>query len=330
MTNRLNVVAIGNAIVDVLAQVDDAFLDANAVPRGVMQLIDGDAAVRLYAAMPPSREVSGGSAANTIAGLAALGARTGFVGKVRDDQLGRIFAHDIRVVGAQYEGPVAPAAGEEETARCLVLVTPDGERSMSTYLGVSGTLMPEEIDESLMGRADWLYLEGYLFDSPAAKAAYARAIAATRAGGGKVAFTVSDPFCVARHRDDMRDLISASVDLLFANRAELLALYGTEDLEEALAAVSRDVETAVVTLSGDGAVVVGTHGRDTVPAVPTSVVDTTGAGDLFAAGFLAGMVRGRSPRDCARMGCIAAAEVISHIGARPEADLTRLMAAEGL
>ena len=328
MGERLQVVGIGNAIVDVLARVEEAFLAAHGVPKGGMRVIDEAAARALYAAMPPSREISGGSAANTIAGLAALGVRTAYVGKTRDDQLGRIFAHDIRALGVHYDGPVA-AAGPE-TARCLVLVTPDGERSMSTCLGVSGLLAPAEIDVALMGRADWLYLEGYLFDLPEAKDAYRRAIAAVRAGGGRVAFTVSDAFCVARHREDMLALIRDHVDLLFANRSELAALYGTDDLEAGIAAAGRDVAMAAVTLSGDGAVVTAAGARLAVPAVATAVVDTTGAGDLFAAGFLAGIARGRSPGDCARMGCVAAAEVISHIGARPEADLAELMAAAGL
>ncbi|GMG80925.1 adenosine kinase [Paralimibaculum aggregatum] len=332
MSERLEVVGIGNAIVDVLARVEEGFLARHEVTKGAMTLIDDAAARALYAAMPPSREISGGSAANTIAGLAALGAKVGYVGRVRDDQLGRIFAHDIRAQGVVYEGPLVPeaAANGAETGRCMVLVTPDGERSMSTYLGVSAALQPEEIDAALMARADWLYLEGYLFDLPAAKAAYARAIAAAKSGGGRVAFTVSDPFCVARHRDDMRAMIAADVDLLFANKAEILALYETEDLDAAAVAAARDVEMAVITLSGEGALVVAGDARTAVPAAPTTLVDTTGAGDLFAAGFLAGLVRGRSPRDCARMGCQAAAEVIAHIGARPEADLRELMAAAGL
>jgi len=331
MTDRLDVVAIGNAIVDVLARVDDPFLESHSVPKGTMQLIDGDQARTLYTAMPPSREISGGSAANTVAGLAALGARTGFVGKVRDDQLGRIFAHDIRALGTEYAGPMVDgAAGDQETARGLVLVTPDGERSMSTYLGVSGALAPAEIDVDLMRRADWLYLEGYLFDSPDAKEAYARAISAVKAGGGRVAFTVSDPFCIDRHRADMKTLIADHVDLLFANKAEVLSLYETDDLETALTRIGQDVAMAAVTLSGEGAVVVEGEKRTPVPAQSVDVVDTTGAGDLFAAGFLAGLVKGRDAGACARMGCVAAAEIIGHIGARPEDDLRERMAAAGL
>ena len=330
MTDRLDVVAIGNAIVDVLARVEEDFLGAHGIGKGVMQLIDGEAAQRLYAAMPPGREISGGSAANTVAGLAALGAKTAFVGKVCDDQLGRIFGHDIRALGARYDGPVADGATTQETARCLVMVTPDGERSMSTYLGVSAGLAPEDIDVALMARADWLYLEGYLFDSPDAKTAYLRAIEAVKAGGGRVAFTVSDPFCVERHRADMTALIADHVDLLFANKAELLALYETEDFEAALDRLAEAVDLAAVTMSGDGAVVLQGGARTVVPAEPVEVVDTTGAGDLFAAGFLAGLARGRSPAAAARMGCVAAAEVISHLGARPEADLNARMATVGM
>jgi sugar/nucleoside kinase (ribokinase family) len=328
VSDRLNVVGIGNAIVDVLAQVEERFLERHGIARGSMRLIDEEAARALYADMPPSREISGGSAANTIAGLAALGARTAYVGKTRDDQLGRIFAHDIRAQGVSYDGPVAGAG--PETARCLVLVTPDGERSMNTFLGVSGLLAPEEIDVNLMSRADWLYLEGYLFDLPEAKEAYQRAVAAVRKGGGRVAFTVSDAFCVERHRADMRALIGEHVDLLFANEGELMALYEAGTLDAAIEAAGREVSMVAATRSEAGAVVAAEGARMAVPAVPTEVVDTTGAGDLFAAGFIAGLLRGRSVGDCARMGCVAASEVISHIGARPERNLAALMAGHGL
>jgi sugar/nucleoside kinase (ribokinase family) len=330
MTERLDVVAIGNAIVDVLARVEDDFLGQHGIEKGIMQLIDTDRAASLYEAMPMGHEISGGSAANTVAGLAALGAKTAFVGRVRDDQLGRIFAHDIRALGAEYDGPMVNGVDGVETGRCLVMVTPDGERSMSTYLGISAGLCPEDIDVTLMSRADWLYLEGYLFDSPDAKAAYIRAIEAVKAGGGQVAFTVSDPFCVERHREDMKALIADHVDLLFANKAELLALYETEDFEAALERLSGDVHMAAVTMSGDGAVVLQGGVRTEVPAEAVEVVDSTGAGDMFAAGFLSGLARGRAPAAAARMGCVAAAEVISHLGARPEEDLKARMAAAGI
>ncbi|MEO0623564.1 MAG: adenosine kinase [Pseudomonadota bacterium] len=327
MADRFGVVGIGNALVDVLAQVDDGFLAAEAVTKGSMTLIDQERAGGLYAAMPPARELSGGSGANTAAALAQLGVSTGYIGKVAEDQLGQIFTHDMRALGARFGGPMV---GPEETGRCLVLITPDGERSMNTFLGISVTLEPEDIDTEMTAAADWLYLEGYLFDTDAAKAAYARAIESCRAGGGRISFTVSDGFCVERHREDMSRLVRDHVDLLFANRGELLALYETDDLDTAMARVAGDVEMAAVTLSEDGAVVVRGEERFAVPTVAQSVIDTTGAGDLFAAGFLAGQVAGRGPADCARMGCVAAAEIISHIGARPEADLRALMAEAGL
>lgn len=329
MTDRIAVVGIGNALVDVLADVEDWFLEAEGVAKGAMTLIDGPRAAQLYSAMPPARELSGGSGANTVAGVAALGVGAGYIGKVADDQLGRIFTHDLRALGVRFGGPLGDPA-ETETGRCLVLVTPDGERSMNTHLGVSVTLTPEDLDMALTGAADWLYLEGYLFDTDEAKAAYARAIESCRAGGGRVAFTVSDAFCVARHRSDMLQLVHDHVDLLFANRDELLALYGTEDLALAMERVSGEVAMAAVTLSEEGAVVVAGEARVAVPATAETVRDTTGAGDLFAAGFLAGQAMGRDAEASARMGCVAAGEVIGHIGARPEADLRALMAAAGL
>jgi sugar/nucleoside kinase (ribokinase family) len=325
--SRLEVVAIGNAIVDVIARVDDDFLAAMGVQKGIMTLIDQARAAELYAAMPPAHEISGGSAANTAAGLGAIGMRAGFVGKVRNDQLGRIFAHDIRALGVAYDGPITPSDSAAETSRSFILVSADGERSMNTFLGASTGLLAADIDERFIGRAEWLYLEGYLFDTSEAKEAYARAIRAVKAGGGRASMTVSDPFCVARHRADFRRLIAGELDLLFANRAELLSLYETDDLERALDMVARDVPLAAVTLSGDGAVIVRGATRTRVPAAPVEVVDTTGAGDLFAAGFLAGLARRADDAACARMGCAAAGEVISHLGARPEADLAALVAA---
>ena len=326
MSNRLDVVAIGNAIVDVVAQIEDDFLGANGVEKGIMTLIDQDRAKALYAAMPAATEISGGSAANTAAGAAAIGAKVGFLGKVRDDQLGQIFAHDIRALGVEYSGPFTAADSAAETSRCLVMVSPDGERSMNTFLGASVDLLASDIDESLMGRADWLYLEGYLFDTPEAKAAYARAISATKKGGGKASITLSDPFCVDRHRDDFRVLIRDEMDLVFANKAEIMSLYQTDDLDAALNAVAGDVEIAAVTLSEEGAVVVRGDQRTRVLARSTQVIDTTGAGDLFAGGFLAGLALGADDARAAAMGCAAAGEIISHLGARPEADLKALMA----
>lgn len=325
MTERFDVVAIGNAIVDVLAKVEDDFLSAQAVEKGIMTLIDQDRARTLYGAMPPAREISGGSAANTAAGAAALGARTAFIGKVREDQLGRIFDHDIRAIGVHYDGPIAPEGAE--TSRCLVLVSPDGERSMSTYLGASVGLVADDLDTDLLERADWLYLEGYLFDTPEAKAAYARAIWAVKKGGGKASITLSDPFCVDRHRDDFRQLIRSEIDLLFANKAELLSLCETDDLETALQIISGEVEVAAITLSEEGAVIVRGNTRTRVTARAVDVVDTTGAGDLFAAGFLAGLAQGADDAQAAKMGCTTAGAIIAQIGARPDIDLKALVMA---
>ncbi|MGD1926580.1 MAG: adenosine kinase [Paracoccaceae bacterium] len=325
MSNRLDVVAIGNAIVDVVAQIEDNFLGSNGVEKGIMTLIDQNRAQSLYSAMPAATEISGGSAANTAAGAAALGASTGFLGKVRDDQLGQIFGHDLRAQGVEYSGPVTSTDSDAETSRCLVLVTPDGERSMSTFLGASVDLVADDIDIDLMGRADWLYLEGYLFDTPEAKAAYARASWATKKNGGRTSSTLADPGCVDRHRDDFRRLIRDEMDLLFANKAELMSLYQTDDLASALHQVSKDCAIAAVTMSEEGAVIVRDEQRTRVPAQATEVVDTTGAGDLFAAGFLAGLAQGADDARSAAMGCAAAGEIISHIGARPQADLKALI-----
>lgn len=319
MSDRLDIVAIGNAIVDVVARVDDAFLGEHGVERAIMQLIDEDRASTLYAAMPPGREISGGSAGNTAAGAAQLGASAGFIGTVRDDQLGRIFAHDMRAVGVEYEGPFLGAG--PETSRCLVLVSPDGERSMNTYLGASTGLQSDHLDTAMLARADWLYLEGYLYDTPEAKEAYDRAIDTVRAGGGRTSITLSDPFCVDRHRDDFRRLIANGIDLVFANREEILSLYQTSDIEVALDAVARDAEGAAVTLSEKGAIIVRGAERTAVPGEQVEVMDTTGAGDLFAAGFLTGLAHGADDARAGAMGCRAAARIIGQMGARYEGDL---------
>lgn len=330
MTKRYQVVGIGNALVDVLAHTDDAFLTENGVEKGIMQLIDTARAVELYDRMGPAREVSGGSAANTIAGLAALGARTAYVGKVRDDQLGGIFAHDLRAQGAGYATPLAPADHAAETGRCLVLVTPDGERSMNTYLGVSEFLAPDDIDEAEMADADWIFLEGYRFDGPDSIAAFGKAIRATRAAGGKVAITLSDPFCVERHRAEFLRMLDGEIDLLVANEHELMSLFETGNLEAAMQRAAAQIPVTACTVGEGGAFVLADGDRWHAPATAAEVVDVTGAGDLFAAGFLHGVTAGRDWLTCARMGCVAAGEVISHIGARPEADLRALFQAEGL
>jgi sugar/nucleoside kinase (ribokinase family) len=330
MNDRLDVVGIGNALVDVLARVEDGFLAENGVEKGIMTLIDTARAAELYGRMGPAIEVSGGSGANTIAGLAKLGSRAAYVGKVKDDQLGRIFAHDIRAQGAVFETPMATGDHDHETGRCMVLVSPDGERSMNTYLGVSEFLSPSDIDEAMMARADWLYLEGYRFDGPESHQAFAKAVAACKKGGGRASATLSDPFCVDRHRDAFRRMIRDDLDLLFANEHEIVSLYQTATLEEALESCAADVHFAAITVGPQGAWVIEAGQRTLVPTDPAKVVDATGAGDLFAAGFLHGLAQGRPARTGSRMGCLAAGEIIGHIGARPEADLKALMARNGL
>jgi sugar/nucleoside kinase (ribokinase family) len=328
---RHQVTGLGNALVDVLSKVDDRFLAENGVEKGIMTLIDAKRAVELYGSMGPAQEISGGSAANTIAGLGMLGVRSSYVGKVKDDQLGAIFAHDIRSLGVVFDTPMAAEDhAPDETGRCMVLVTPDGERSMSTYLGVSADLSPADIDEAAMAESEWLYLEGYRFDGPDSHAAFAKAIRACKGAGGKVAITLSDPFCVERHRDAFLDMIRADVDLLFANEHELLSLYRTETLSDALEAARADVALTACTVGERGVHVAGAHGVIDAPATAAALVDATGAGDLFAAGFLYGLLHGRDLAVCGRMGCVAAGEVIAHVGARPEQDLKALFRADGL
>lgn len=329
MDTRYDVLAIGNAIVDVLARSDEAFLAGQGLAKGSMRLIDEAEARRLYDAIGPAVEISGGSAANTIAGVASFGGRAAFIGKVRDDQLGEVFGHDIRAIGVAYGTPAA-AAGPA-TARCLILVTPDGERTMNTYLGASSGLCPDDIDADLVREAAVTYLEGYLWDPPLAKQAFLKAARTAREAGRKVALTLSDAFCVERHRDSFLDLIRGDVDILFANEAEIRSLYRTDSFEDALAAVRGDTRLAVLTRSEKGCVVVEGERSEAVPAARVeTVVDTTGAGDLFAAGFLSGFTRGLPHARSAALGALAAAEVISHIGARPQADLARLAADAGL
>ena len=325
-STRLDVVAIGNAIVDVMAPAHDADLDRLGMTKGGMMLVDEAAAHDLYAAMGPAREISGGSAANTLAGLAALGAACGFIGQVASDQLGEVFAHDIRAGGIEFATPAR--VGEPSTARCLIFVTPDGQRTMNTFLGASQFLPADALDPALIADAAVLYLEGYLWDPEEPRRAMRRAIAAARAAGRKVAFTLSDAFVISRHGDDFRALIAAGeIDILFANEHELAALTGKDDFHEGIAALAPHVPTLVVTRSEQGAHAVSHGVTATVAAVPVEqVVDTTGAGDLFAAGFLFGHVRGLPLETCLSLGAACAAEVISHYGARPEADLKALVA----
>ena len=322
----LDVLCIGNAIVDVIADADDAFLKAQALDKGSMRLIDEAEAERLYGEMGPGREASGGSAGNTAAGLAALGVRAGFVGQVADDQLGTIYRHDIRSLGVTFDTPARGDVGA--TARCLILVTPDAQRTMNTFLGAAQQLSAAQIDLDQVRGAGILYLEGYLWDPEVPRAAMEAAIAAAREAGRKVAFTLSDTFCVERHREGFHRLLDEQkVDILFANEAELLAMTGTDEFEAGLAQLSAKVPMLVVTRSEAGAVAVAGSARAAVPAEPIArLIDTTGAGDLFAAGFLAGQARGLGLEASLKLGAIAAAEVIQHYGARPEADL-RVLAA---
>jgi len=323
---RYDVIAIGNAIVDVMAPCTDEVIEELALERGGMTLVDASQAEQLYAAMGPAREISGGSAANTLAGLAALGAQCSFIGQVADDQLGAVFAHDIRAVGIDFDTPARQ--GEPSTGRCLIFVTPDGQRTMNTFLGASQFLPAELIDEEAIGGARILYLEGYLWDPEEPRAAMRRAIEGARAAGREVAFTLSDAFVISRHGDDFRALIrDGLIDILFANEVELAALTGEQTFEAGIALLAPQVPLLVVTRSEKGAVAQRGGERAEVAAEPIErVVDTTGAGDLFAAGFLFGHARGEPLETCLRRGAIAAAEIISHYGARPEADLKALMA----
>ncbi|HEX2764249.1 MAG TPA: adenosine kinase [Allosphingosinicella sp.] len=323
---NLDVLAIGNAIVDVIAAAADDFLGGEGLDKGAMRLIDADEAKRLYGRMGPGREISGGSAGNTAAGVAMLGGKAAFVGQVADDQLGDVYRHDITSLGIEFTTPARPQA-EAPTARCLVLVTPDAQRTMSTFLGAAQNLSPDALDEDQVRRARIVYLEGYLWDPEVPRAAMERAIDIARETGGEVAFTLSDSFCVDRHRDGFNALIdSGRLDILFANEAEILSLTGESDFDAAVNATARRVPVLVVTRSEEGAVGVEGGRRVDVPAEPAAqVIDTTGAGDLFAAGFLTGRAQGRPLEQCLQMGAIAAAEVISHYGARPEADLAALV-----
>jgi sugar/nucleoside kinase (ribokinase family) len=320
---ELDVIGIGNALVDVLSQESEEFLARQGLVKGTMQLVDEARARQLYEAMGPGVEVSGGSAANTIVGVASFGGRAHYVGKVRDDQLGEVFAHDLRSIGVGYTTP--PAGDGPPTGRCLVVVTPDAQRTLSTYLGAAVHLGPGDIDAGLIGRGRILYLEGYLFDPPAAQQAFRVAAGYAHAAGRRVALTLSDPFCVDRHRAAFLDLVEHHVDVLFANEAEILSLYRVRDFDEAVARVRGHCELAALTRSERGSVIVAGDQLHAVKAQPVaSVVDTTGAGDLYAAGFLFGLSRGLGPEACGRLGSVAAAEVISHVGARPRTPLADL------
>ncbi len=326
----LDVVAIGNAIVDVIAQADDAFIAEHALTKGGMQLIDADFADLLYSQMGAAMEVSGGSAANTLAGLAAFGKKCGFIGQTAADQLGQVFAHDIRALGVRYT--TVPASGGAPTARCLVLVTPDAQRTMNTFLGASQHLPAAALDADLIRSAGILYLEGYLWDPEEPRAAMRTAIDIARQAGRRIAFTLSDGFVIERHRADFLDLINQGlIDILFSNEAEIQALAQVTGFDKAVSTIAPKVPLLVSTRSEKGAIAIQDGVRYEVYAAPVSeVIDTTGAGDLFAAGFLAAHVEGEPIEQCLKLGAVAAAEVISHYGARPEADLPALRAQSGL
>jgi sugar/nucleoside kinase (ribokinase family) len=325
--SEIDVVAIGNALVDVLSHESDEFVAEQGMVKGTMALIDTERAEALYAAMNPAVEISGGSAANTTVGLASFGSTAAFIGRVRQDQLGEVYAHDLRAAGVRFDTPAVPDG--TPSGRCLIVVTPDAERTLNTYLGASAELGPEEVDPDLIRAAAITYLEGYLWDSPAAQDAYRFAAKTAHDAGNRVALTLSDLFAVERHRDTFLELVEHSVDILFANEAEICGLYEVDDFDAALPRVMGHCEVAALTRSEKGAVIVRgdeVHAVDAHPIPGGKLVDTTGAGDLYAAGFLHGFTRGYDLTVCGRLGALAASEVISHLGARPETDLAELAA----
>lgn len=321
----LHVTAIGNALVDVLTRADYEFVDAHDLDRGVTTMVDLDRVEAIYADLPPAQEISGGSAANTVAGLASFGADAAFIARVGDDQLGKVFTHDLRSLGVIFD--VAPATEGPATGRCLVMVTPDAQRTQATYLGTSSFLGPDDVDPDLVSRAQVTYLEGYLWDQPAAKEAIRKAAATARAAGRMVAFTLSDPFCVDRHREEFRHLVENDADIVFANDDEICSLYETSDFDQALTQVRSRCEIAALTRGPEGSVIVGPDEIVRVSAAPVDkVVDTTGAGDQYAAGFLFGLTNGYDLETSGRLASLAASEVIAHLGARPEVSLAELAA----
>jgi sugar/nucleoside kinase (ribokinase family) len=321
---KFDVVGIGNAMVDVIAHGDEAMLDEQRLSKGAMTLIDHVRAESLYAAMPPAVEVSGGSAGNTVAGIASLGGRAAYIGKVSKDQLGQVFSHDIRAAGVAFD--VVPSPDGAGTGRCLIFVTPDAQRTMQTFLGAGAELQPDDVDADLIASAKITYMEGYLWDPPGAKQAFLKAARVAHDAGRQVSISLSDPFCVERHRSEFLDLVERHVDVLFANEREIMSLYETRTFDEALQRVRGHCDVAALTRSEKGAVVVSGDEIHVIDAEPVDeVVDTTGAGDLYAAGFLFGLARGMDLATCGRIGAIAASEVISHFGARPEVSLAGLV-----
>ena len=330
MKKKYQVTGIGNAMVDILCYENEEFLDENRINKGVMQLIDINRAKHLHDIIKVSKKVSGGSAANTIAGIAKLGGSTTYIGKVKDDDLGNIFVKDLREQGVIYNTPLADKIANDQTGRCTIIVTPDGERTMNTYLGVTEYLEPSDIDETQIMNSEWIYLEGYRFDGPESHEAFNKAINISKTHNGRVSLTLSDPFCVERHREAFKTLIKSNTDLLFCNEFELKALYQTEDLNAALELGTKEVDILACTAAEKGAYIMQNNEKIHVPAVPTKIVDATGAGDMFAAGFLWGLVEGCDIKICGQMGCIAAAEIISHLGARAEKNLKSLFKEHGI
>jgi sugar/nucleoside kinase (ribokinase family) len=322
--SRLDVVGLGNALVDVLSHERDEFLEQHDLVKGAMTLIDDGRAEALYAAMGPATEISGGSGANTTVGIAAFGGNAAFIGRVRDDQLGQVFAHDIRAAGVRFVTP--PARNGPATGRCLIIVSSDAERTLNTYLGAAADLHPEDVSAELVAEAQVTYLEGYLFDQPEAKEAFRHAARLAHDAGRRVAFTLSDDFGVDRHRTDFLALVQDDVDILFANESEICSLYEVDDFDSAASRLRVDCELAALTRSAKGSLVLSGDEEHVIEAEPVAsgVVDTTGAGDLYAAGFLFGLTRGHDLATCGRLGAIAASEVISHLGARPETSLAEL------
>ncbi|MEC8215228.1 MAG: adenosine kinase [Cyanobacteriota bacterium] len=326
-STSLDVVGIGNAIVDVLVQTDDGFLRTHSLQKGGMALIDEPQAERLYKASGPGLETSGGSVANTMVGIAQLGGKAGFIGRVRNDQLGEIFSHDIRAVGARFDTPAATSGAT--TARCLIYVTPDAERTMCTFLGASTQLEPEDLDLSMVREAKVLYLEGYLWDSPAAKRAFIAAAEACRDSGGQVALSLSDGFCVDRHRESFLDLVNGHVDVLFANDVEIMSLYETDDFDTAVQQVSGCCRVAALTRGAKGSVVLSGDQRWDIGIVSLGdLLDTTGAGDLYAGGFLHGYTQGESLERCGELGALCAGQIVTQLGARPQVSLKQLAATQ--
>lgn len=326
MTNgNLDLVGIGNAIVDVLSKTQENFLQDNKIHKGTMTLIEADQAEALYAKMGPGMEISGGSAANTVAAFAAMSGKAGYIGKVSNDQLGNVFRHDIRATGVQFDTPALQDG--PPTARCLILITPDAQRTMCTFLGACVWITPSDLNEEMLKNAAVTYLEGYLFDRDRAKQTFFKASDIVRGAGKKVALTLSDPFCVERHKGEFLDLITKGVDILFSNEAEIKALFDTHKMEEAMVRAREACPLTIITRSDKGSVIVTDKDVVEVPAEPVAqIVDTTGAGDMYAAGFLYGYTRGKPVAECGRIGSIAASEVIAHVGARPQSDMKQLLA----